>query len=251
MALATTGTFKKNAFKGDCQVCGKKARKGTDCWDNQTNKDKCPSFYKSPNQRNNGGGTNTSTVCGYCDKKGHKEQSPFRKKHDQGNINLELVMLIPADFLKCKVMGSTGTNDEKIDQDCFDSVPGTMQVLSNKEDTKNSQKLGTDKLMSNMFIADSAATSHMKFSLNGMVDLIPWKIKVKFGNRNESGSMMKGTYKHMVVQKDGSQDQTILSDVLIIPELWIDLLSLMKVLKNANVILGSQGTLISLIIGKR
>jgi hypothetical protein len=33
-ALATTGAFKKNTFKGTCRACGKNEHKGTYCWEN-------------------------------------------------------------------------------------------------------------------------------------------------------------------------------------------------------------------------
>ena len=54
-----------------------------------------------------------------------------------------------------------------------------------------------------------------------------------------------------LIQNDGQKEQTTLSDVLVVPDLWVNLLSLTKVLKNEKVQLGSQGTLISLIIGPK
>ena len=188
-ALTTTGGFKKNAYKGDCRVCGKKGHKGNDCWENSANKDKRPSFYKSPSQRNNGGGNNTGNntgiVCGYCNKKGHKEDVCYKKTRDKGGSNSGSnsesaeIMLITSDFVKNNSTGATTNNDDKLEDDFFDYIPGTEQVLLNKEDMQVTKTLGTDKLTSNTFIADSAATSHMKFSLDRMIDLVPWKIKVK------------------------------------------------------------------------
>jgi hypothetical protein len=158
-------------------------------------------------------------------------------------------MLISAYFIKNNSTGSAGNNDEKLEQYFFDYIPGKEQVISNKEDNQGSKTLRTDKLTSNTFIADSAATRHMNFSLDGMVDLVPWKIKVKVGNSNEIKSTKRGTYKGLVIQKDGSKEQTRLSNVLVVPDVWVNLPSLMKVLKNNKLKLGSQGTLISLIIG--
>ena len=37
--------FKKQ-FKGDCQICGKKGHKASECWDSERNKDKRPANYK-------------------------------------------------------------------------------------------------------------------------------------------------------------------------------------------------------------
>jgi hypothetical protein len=141
-ALTRTGGFKKNAFKGDC--CGAVKRLVTECWENSANKEKRPSFYKSPNQRSNSGGNNTGTVCGYCNKKGHEEKACIKKKRDQGSSNPESAesMLISADFFKNNSTGSAGNNEEKLEQDYFDHIPGTKQVLSNKEDNQGSKTLG-------------------------------------------------------------------------------------------------------------
>jgi hypothetical protein len=43
----------------------------------------------------------------------------------------------------------------------------------------------------------------------------------------------------------------MLSDVLIVPDLWVNILSLTKVLKSDKVKLGNQGTLITLNIGSK
>ena len=133
----------------------------------------------------------------------------------------------------------------------FRLYPGNRKILSDKEDNQGSKTLGTDKLMSNTFISASAATSHMKFSLDGMADLVPWKIKVKVRNSNEIKSTKKGTYKGLVIQKDGSKQETTLSDILVVPDLWVNLLSQTKLLKSNKVRVGSQGTLIILIIGSK
>jgi hypothetical protein len=142
------------------------------------------------------------------------------------------IMLITAHFVKCNTTGSTGTNDYKLDQVFFNHIPGTKQVLSSKKDSKGWKKLGTDKLTSNTFIAGSVATRHMKFSLDGMFNFVLWTIKVKVGISNEIISTMKGTYKGMVIQKYGSKEQMTLSDVFIMSDLWVNLLSLTRVLKS-------------------
>jgi hypothetical protein len=162
------------------------------------------------------------------------------------------ILLILADFVKCNTMGSTSTNNKKLDQDFFDYIPGTEQIISNKEDNMSSKKLGAEKLTSITFITDSAATSHMKLSVDRMDNLFPWKIKVKVGNSNKiEESAMQGTYKGMVIQKNGSRKKMTLSDVFIVPDLWVYLLSLVKGLRSEKVQLRSQGTLISFIIGMK
>ena len=73
------GKFKK-VFKGDCRICGKKGHKGEDCWDNEKNKDKRPSFYKAASKRKESANTANDTdnkidkkviTCSYCNKVGH------------------------------------------------------------------------------------------------------------------------------------------------------------------------------------
>jgi hypothetical protein len=46
----TAGKFKKK-FKGECRICGQKGHKSTDCWNNDKNKSKRPTWYKNPAER--------------------------------------------------------------------------------------------------------------------------------------------------------------------------------------------------------
>jgi hypothetical protein len=62
-------------------------------------------------------------------------------------------------------------------------------------------------------------------------------------------SSKKGTYKGLVVQQDGSVLNITLKDVLYVPELWINLLSLTKAINTPGVELCSKGNLIALKIG--
>jgi hypothetical protein len=48
--VLTSGKFKKK-FKGECKICGQKGHKSTDCWDNDKNKSKSPTWYKNPEER--------------------------------------------------------------------------------------------------------------------------------------------------------------------------------------------------------
>jgi hypothetical protein len=45
----TAGKFKKK-FKGECRICGAKGHKAQDCWDNDKNKSKRPTWYKTQNK---------------------------------------------------------------------------------------------------------------------------------------------------------------------------------------------------------
>jgi hypothetical protein len=68
------------------------------------------------------------------------------------------------------------------------------------------------------FVFDSGATSHMRFSYDGMVNLKPLKIAIKIGNEEDIYSEAIGTFKDLVTQKDGSTFPITLEDVLYIPD---------------------------------
>jgi hypothetical protein len=54
----------------------------------------------------------------------------------------------------------------------------------------------------------------MRFSKDDMVDLRPWEVPVKVGNSQDIYSSMIGTFKGLVVQKDGTIFPITLEDVL-------------------------------------
>ena len=107
----------------------------------------------------------------------------------------------------------------------------------------------THKLTADTFIADSGATSHMRCSTKGMVDLEEWKVEVKVGNSNKMMSALKGTFKGLLIQQDGSTMEISLRDVLYVPDLWVNLLSLTKAIQHPNVSISSKGALITLNAG--
>jgi hypothetical protein len=51
------------------------------------------------------------------------------------------------------------------------------------------------------FVFDSGATSHMRFSKDGMVNLKPVKIAIKVGNAEDIYSEAIGTFKGLATQK--------------------------------------------------
>jgi hypothetical protein len=86
------------------------------------------------------------------------------------------------------------------------------------------------------FVFDSGATSYMRFSKDGMVKLKPLKIAIKVGNAEDIYSEAIGTFRGLVIQKNGSTFPSItLEDVLYIPDLYVNLFSMTHVLKNKAV----------------
>ena len=100
----------------------------------------------------------------------------------------------------------------------------------------------------NSFIADSGASSHMRFSKEGMVNLEPYVVEVKVGNAETIYSTDKGKFKGTVVQRDGTQTEIELLDVLLVPKLWTNLFSITRAIDNPNIGLGkTDDNLIKLI----
>jgi hypothetical protein len=85
------------------------------------------------------------------------------------------------------------------------------------------------------FVFDSGATSHMHFSKDGMVNLKSLKNAIKVGNAEDIYSEAIGTFKGLVTQKDGSTFLITREDVLYIPDLYVNLFSMTRVLKNKTV----------------
>jgi hypothetical protein len=100
------------------------------------------------------------------------------------------------------------------------------------------------------FVFDSGATSQMRFSKDGMVNLMPLKIAIRVGNAEYIYSEAIGTFKGLVTQKDGSTFPITLEDVLYIPDLYVNIFSMTRVLKNKTVDFKREKGTIALIFDK-
>jgi hypothetical protein len=69
------------------------------------------------------------------------------------------------------------------------------------------------------------------------------------GNNETMASVSKGQYKGIVLQKDGTTVDIVLQDVLYIPKLMVNLLSLTKTIEHTGVSLSRKGQFISLTVG--
>jgi hypothetical protein len=105
-------------------------------------------------------------------------------------------------------------------------------------------------MSSNTFIFDSGANSHMMHSKEGLTNLKPWKVPVKVGNAANIYSEMKGTYHGLVTQEGGRTVCITLEDVLYIPDLYINLFSMTKVLTNPSIDIKKEKGTIAFIINK-
>ena len=184
------GKFKfKKVFKGDCRICGKKGHKAADCWEQEKNKERRPVNYKLKNEAAYMI-TDQKKKCTYCGKENHTVEQCFKKQRDEKK---------PA-----------GQPKEIAE----------MVIMAAEDISENVSK--------NIFIADSGATSHMRNSMHGMYELKDYVVDVRVGNSSKMKSLKKGKFQGLVTQKDGTTSSIVMQDVLYVPDLWENLLSIKK-----------------------
>ncbi len=102
-----------------------------------------------------------------------------------------------------------------------------------------------DKIGRDTWICDSGASSHMTNDRKGMTETRASNKGIKIGNGVSIKAELVGKYKGTIRQKDGTSCQVTLSDVLYVPELWVNLFSLTKILTQPDVILSNRKNLIA------
>jgi hypothetical protein len=117
-------------------------------------------------------------------------------------------------------------------------------TLMHKEGKDNRLIRAKYNISNDTFIIDSGATSHMRFSKKGMMNLRDWNLPIKVGNSEDMYSEMIGTFVGKVVQQDVIIFDVTLEAVLYVPDLYMNVLSLTKILNNPHVDLKKeQGTI--------
>jgi hypothetical protein len=89
----------------------------------------------------------------------------------------------------------------------------------------------------------------MRGSLEGMFDMQPYVTDIMVGNNQTMANVSKGQYKGISIQKDGTTVDIVLQDVLYIPTLMVNLLSLTKSIAHPGVLLSNRGQILSLTVG--
>jgi hypothetical protein len=115
-------------------------------------------------------------TCHYCYKKGHTEKQCFKKKTEEKDDTVNVMLMAIEHSVLSKVMNNSFT--------------------------------------SNTFIADSGATCHMRGSLEGMFNLKPYVTDIMVGNNESMSSVSMGYHKGLVLKPDGSTMYLTLKDVL-------------------------------------
>ena len=169
LALMGANSFKKKQVKTDCRLCGKKGHKAVDCWENPKNADKRPKTWKTKAKETAAiGADHKSKTCTHCGKKGHTIDYCWKKKaEEKGKESAEMAFI-------------------HIEKESI-LLQGQKCVI-----TKNT------------FIADTGATSHMRYSLAGMYDMHPHVTEITVGNSEVMLSKQRGKFKELVAQQDGS-----------------------------------------------
>jgi hypothetical protein len=212
-------------FKGLCNTCGKQGHKGIDCPDRTKKADQAHVTQQQFDR---------TIPCPYCQIPGHTEDRCWKKEKDlkaQKKGKLEEKAEVAFSLITCFHPGKgekfIGRNTQNI---CFihTTLPRPAMSLSALR-----QREGI--LTPDTFIADSGATCHMRNSTKGMFDMKTHTMPIMVGNSDVIMSQKIGKYKGLVVQKDGQTSEIVLQDVLYVPELWTNLLSITKAIENPNI----------------
>ena len=107
-----------------------------------------------------------------------------------------------------------------------------FQKKTENEKALVTKEIGLSNLGENIFIGDSAATSHMTSNKMGVYNLVPIKGSVMIGNGKSISCTHKGKLDVICNHKDRSLARETW-DVKIVPELNHDLFSFMKAMKEA------------------
>ncbi len=137
-------------------------------------------------------------------------------------------------------------NDDNSSSDKDRAAIMMIAVTMDEIEMLLSTTTGPSALAKNTFIADSGATCHMKTSTQVMYDLEDHIQAVTVGNSEQMFRKYKGKFKGTVIQQDGQFIDIILDDVLFIPDLWVNLFSIIKILSNSAVNLKNEVQLFQL-----
>ena len=240
-ALVTKPGFKKQ-FKSICRICGGRHR-AADCWElpknkaNRSLKFKPTAFKRKEIKPSQFGETANIGVpysgppCSYCKMTNHPVERCYKKRDDE----------------KAKNDGHKNNNKSN-QKEPFTKREGMMICVTKEEvETLMSTTMGSSRFTANTFIADSGATCHMRNSTSGMYDLEDHIQEITVGNGDITLSKYRGKFRGTIIQQDGGYMDIVLHDVLFVPDLYLNLLSLTKALKHPHIKLQSDGELITVL----
>ena len=201
-------------FKGTCRICGKIGHKARDCPDRNKNNN---------GKGNEKGGTEPGSGwskkkfngrCFKCGERGHrKSDCPELKKN--------------------KNSSGSGNNEEGADL-----VLVTLEVAMTA--TTSNPKENTDLALrvaargKDFFVCDSGASSHMTNDKARLHDVETISKTIRVGNGESVKSTMKGKMKTTLVDTEGNKIPTVIQDVIYVPKLMCNLLSVGQLTKKGG-----------------
>ena len=105
-------------------------------------------------------------------------------------------------------------------------------------------KATKSKVNNNTWLGNTGATSHMRYSSEGMKDLQETEVPITIRSGKKIVGTKIGTRFGPVLRTDGTTEAITLKDVLYCPELSFNLFSLTKAISNGGR-LGSNGNVIT------
>ena len=125
------------------------------------------------------------------------------------------------------------------DKDEDDDDEAAEVVLTITEDTAMKMSAESVRISRNTYLADTGASSHMTNDDTNMYDCKKVNIPVK-GANGETMRCTKIGKKPCIIKQDGRDMKVILENVMHVPELWVNLISMNKLL-GAGWQLGNKG----------
>jgi hypothetical protein len=104
-------------------------------------------------------------------------------------------MMVSIDDL---LLSTSSVEQEKCHEICAGNPDTALKMIPSTQGSKWSRSYGR-----HIWILDSGSTSHMRLTLDGMTDLVPFKSPITCGNREINYSEQKRTFRGQVVSNIG------------------------------------------------
>ena len=109
-----------------------------------------------------------------------------------------------------------------------------------------------DRITPNTWLCDSGASSDMKINTDGMINLRPLVKTITVGNKDEMKTTYIGDFVGDILTKDNKLKRVVRKDVLVVPELWVNLWSLSKDIGDDTCEVNNEGNTFFVVIdGKK
>ena len=182
--------------------------------------------------------------CRNCGKIGHKAFQCKSKKDSDERSNERGPQ--PPFCTYCKKAGHVKSNCFKLNRRAEGN--GGVNVRTGVADVVFNLKSESSEFSENIWIADSGASCHYCNSDKGLFDTKEVSESITVGNGKTMEATKIGSLRCDVEQVNGKTFQVVLQDVKYVPELWVNLFSINKALKNGFKI-GNEGIIIHLTKG--